>query len=84
MNPQECLIYLKDIIILSSNFDEHIRRQDAVFSRLESHNFKLKANKCDFFQEIGSLLLTSLSGGRYKDRPGKGACCFEISNSKIS
>lgn len=43
MNLKECLIYLDDIIIFSSSFEEHIERLDVVFQRLHDHNLKLKA-----------------------------------------
>ena len=48
MNLRDCLVYLDDIIIFSSSFEEHIDRLTAVFSRLQEHNLKLKASKCEF------------------------------------
>ena len=48
MNLRDCLVYLDDIIIFSSTFEEHIDRLTAVFSRLQEHNLKLKASKCEF------------------------------------
>ena len=50
LNLRDCLIYLDDIIIFSSTFEEHLERLQAVFSRLELHNLKLKATKCEFFK----------------------------------
>ena len=50
MNLRDCLIYLDDIIIFSSTFEEHLERLEAVFSRLQLHNLKLKASKCDFLR----------------------------------
>ena len=50
MNLRECLIYLDDVIIFSSSFEEHIERLEAVFSRLQEHNLKLKASKCEFLK----------------------------------
>ena len=44
MNLRDCLVYLDDIIIFSSTFEEHIDRLTAVFSRLQEHNLKLKAS----------------------------------------
>ena len=49
-NLQDCLIYLDDIVIFSSTFEEHIERLEAVFSRLHSQNLKLKASKCEFLK----------------------------------
>ena len=50
MNLHDCLIYLDDIIVFSSTFEEHLERLQAVFSRLELHNLKLKVTKCEFFK----------------------------------
>ena len=49
LNLRDFLIYLDDIIIFSSTFKEHLERQQALFSRLELHDLKLIATKCEFF-----------------------------------
>jgi hypothetical protein len=50
MNLKECLIFLDDILIFSSTFEEHLERLEGVFARLEKHNLKLKPSKCEFFK----------------------------------
>ena len=50
LNLKDCLIYLDDIIIFSSTFEEHLERLEAVFSRLKQHNLKLRADKCEFMK----------------------------------
>ena len=50
LNLRDCLIYLDDIIVFSSTFEEHLEKLQAVFSRLALHNLKLKARKCEFFK----------------------------------
>ena len=50
LNLRDCLIYLDDIIVFSSTFEEHLERLQAVFSRRELHNLKLKATKYEFFK----------------------------------
>ena len=50
LNLRDCLIYLDDVIIFSSTFEEHIERLEAVFSRLKQHNLKLKPSKCEFLR----------------------------------
>ena len=61
LNLRHCLIYLDDIIIFSSTFDEHIERLQAVFERLQEHKLKLKASKCEFFKSrVGTLATLSL------------------------
>ena len=48
---RDCLIYLDDIIIFSSTFEEHLDPLNAVFKSLEVHNLKLNSAKCEFFKE---------------------------------
>ena len=47
INLRDCLIYLDDITIFSSTFEERMKRLAAVFERLQEHNLKLKPSKCD-------------------------------------
>jgi hypothetical protein len=44
----ECLVYLDDILIFSSDMQEHIRRLDLVFKRIRDADFKLNLSKCTF------------------------------------
>lgn len=45
------LLYLDDIVIFSSSFQQHLHRLELVLSRLKEHNLKLKLSKCHFFKE---------------------------------
>ena len=44
------LLYLDDIIVISSNIEEHFCRLDEVFSRLNQAGLKLKPSKCHLFK----------------------------------
>ena len=44
------LIYLDDILIMSSSPEEHLRHLRLVFERLRKHRFQIKLSKCKFFQ----------------------------------
>ena len=44
------LIYLDDIIILGSNFEEHLSRLQEVLCRISGAGLKLKAVKCELFR----------------------------------
>ncbi len=50
MNLRDCLIYLDDIIVFSTSFDQQVERLEAVFQRLRANNLKLKTSKCEFFK----------------------------------
>lgn len=49
MSLKQCLIFLENILVFYSTFEEHLKRLEGVFKRLERHNLKLKPSKCDFF-----------------------------------
>jgi hypothetical protein len=50
MHLKECLIFLDDILIFSSTFEEHISRLEAVFQRLSDNNLHVMPSKCEFFK----------------------------------
>ena len=45
------LLYLDDLIIFSSTFEEHIERLDEILTRLGKAELRLKPSKCELFQE---------------------------------
>ena len=62
LNFKSCLVYVDDILVFSSSFEEHLKHLDQVFSRLRSANLKLNPSKCDFVKEeiryLGFVLST--------------------------
>lgn len=47
---QIVLIYLDDLLVYSSTFDEHLARLETVFKRLRETGLKIKVEKCHFLQ----------------------------------
>lgn len=45
-----CLVYIDDIIIYGTTFDEHISRVDEVLDRIRTAGLKLKPEKCSLLQ----------------------------------
>jgi len=45
-----CLVYLDDVIVFGSTFEEELARLDEVFSQLQAAKLKLKPSKCSLFQ----------------------------------
>ena len=54
------LVYLDDIVIFSKSIKEHLKRLDAVFTKLREFGLKLELKKCNFFKKevlyIGHLI----------------------------
>ena len=71
MNLRDCLIYLDDIIIFSSNFEEHLEKLQAVFQRLSNNHLKLKGSKCEFFKSQVSYLGHIVSEEGIRTDPSK-------------
>lgn len=47
---QECLVYMDDIIVPSTTFQEGLSRLEHIFQRLLTANLKLELSKCTFFK----------------------------------
>jgi hypothetical protein len=43
-----CLVYLDDILIMSSSLADHAKHLDAVLSSLKKHNLYCQLSKCEF------------------------------------
>ena len=71
MNLRDCLIYLDDVIIFSTTFEEHLERLEAVFERLKDHNLKLKASKCEFMKSRVTYLGHVVSENGIETDPDK-------------
>lgn len=50
MNPTIPFYCIWMTVIFSSSFETHLQRLEIVLGRLETHNLKLKLDKCHFFQ----------------------------------
>lgn len=68
---QSLLLYLDDIIIFSSTFEQHLQRLDLVLTRLQQHNLKLKLQKCHFFQPEVQYLGHIISAAGVATDPSK-------------
>ena len=51
MQWKTLLIYLDDIILYSSNLDDHFDKINEVLSRLKNAGLKLKPSKCEFLKD---------------------------------
>ena len=56
LNYKICLVYLDDIILMSSTVEEHLERLVLILERLRSAGLKLKPSKCKLLQKRISFL----------------------------
>lgn len=64
-------MYLDDIIVFGRTFQEHVKRLDKVFSRLEQAGFKVKPSKCHLVRSQVSYLGHIISAGGASTDPMK-------------
>ncbi len=46
-----CALYLDDVIVFSTSFEEHLSRLKVIFARLNDAELKLKQSKLQYFQK---------------------------------
>jgi len=63
---QFALVYLDDIIVYSSQVEDHYRHLDTVFRLLKDAGFTLRLEKCEFFQESVDYLGHIVAPGQLK------------------
>eukprot|EP00171_Calliarthron_tuberculosum_P023404 IDg23404t1 len=61
---QSCLVYIDDIIVFSSSFEEHLRHVKEILSALRKAGLSLKLRKCSFFAPTVSYLGHTIRPGR--------------------
>jgi len=68
---EQRLIYLDDIIVFSTTFDEHLQRRGQVFLALRAAHLQLKLSKCSFMQKEVVYLGHIVSADGVKPDPRK-------------
>ena len=51
LSPAQCLIYLDDIIVYGTSFEDHLKHLEMVLTKLGEAGLKLKPSKCHFAQQ---------------------------------
>ena len=64
-------VYLDDIIILGSSFDDHLQNLQLVFERVQEAGLKLQPKKCAFLQTSVAYLGHILSKEGVSTNPAK-------------
>ena len=63
------LVYLDDIIVMATYFDEHLERLEEVFKRLLAAGLKMKPSKCELFKTEVLFLGHTVSQEGIKPNP---------------
>lgn len=66
-----CVVYLDDILIFSTSFDEHIISIKKIFNTLRASNLKIQLNKCQFADYTTKFLGHVVSREGIKPDPSK-------------
>ena len=66
-----CLVYLDDIIILGSSFEDHMKNLEAVFTRIRQAGLKLQPKKCVFLRALVNYLGHIVSRSEVSTDPAK-------------
>ena len=69
LNHDICEVYLDDIIVFSATFEDHVNNLRRVLQRLRQDGVKLKAAKCNLFQDNVRYLGRIISAEGYKPDP---------------
>ena len=63
MNWKDCLVYIDDVLIWSTTFQEHLEKPESVFCAFDKAGLKIKAKKCHIccrsVPNLGHLLSSS-------------------------
>ena len=68
---KKCLVYIDDIIIFSTNFNDHLLALGEVFTALKKANLRVKPEKCHFLQSEVTFLGHVLSENGIRPDPSK-------------
>ena len=66
-----CLVFVDDIIVWGSDFDDHLANLEVVFDALDADNFTLKLSKCRFFMRQIKYIGHIISEGTLRMDPDK-------------
>ena len=56
LTGEQCLIYIDDVIVFSSTFQEHMNRLERVLLKLQDAGLKLRSEKCQAVKYLGHVV----------------------------
>ena len=76
------MVYVDDVIIHSTSFEQHLQNLQLVLQRLEQFNMKIKKDKCDFFRTELLYLGHKVNAQGIQTDPAKVSAVFDMSEPK--
>jgi len=77
LSYETCRVYLDDVIVFGSSFEELLHRTEAVFQRIRDAKLKLKPSKCSFFRRELFFLGFVFSVAGIETQPEKVKCVVD-------
>jgi len=77
LSYETCLVYLDDVIVFGSTFEELLHSTEVVSQRIRDAKLKLKPSKCSFFRPEVSFLGFIVSAAGIETQPEKVKCVTE-------
>lgn len=71
LQGERCFVYLDDIVVFASSFQEHEQKLTEVFERLRKHGLKIQPDKCEFLRKEVAYLGHTISSEGVKPNPEK-------------
>lgn len=78
LNWYTCLVYIDDVLLFSTNFEQHLERLSDVFKKLREAGMKLKAKKCNFVKKQVAFLGHVISNQGISPDPNKVAALTKM------
>jgi len=72
LRDEVCVLYLDDVLVFSSNFEQHIQNVRQVLQRQRECGIKLRPKKFDFFRSEVCYVGRVISAEGYKMNPKEG------------
>jgi len=77
LSYETCLVYVDDVTVFGSTFEELLHRTEVVFQRIRDAKLKLRPSKCSFVRREVSFLGFVVSAAGIQTQPEKVKCVIE-------
>jgi len=61
-----CTIYLNDVCVMGTSFQDQLNNQERIFKKMDEHNLRLNTKKCKFFTRNAQQLSHVIQNGEVR------------------